>query len=122
MNNSEAEIQQIEDKTKFYNSYYVINITDNKIEAIYESEINANFILRNFSEYFPSKNFIIAKVGKQIEERPTNKQLFRILQIENGYKIPYTGLTKESASRFLDRHINKTKVFDEEYKKLKYGS
>ncbi len=119
--NLEKEIQKAEDKAKFYKSYYIINITDSKIEAIYEGELYANFMLRNFSEYFPSKHFIIAETSKQIEERPTNKQLFRILQIKNGCKIPYTGLTKKSASRFLDRHINKTKEFDEEYKKLKYG-
>ncbi len=118
----ERMLQQEEDKIKFYNSYYIINITEKKIEAIYEGKIYADFMLRNFSEHFPSKEFIIFEMAKQIEKRPTNKQLFRILQIENGCKIPYVGLTKDSASQFLERHISKTKEFDEEYKKLKYGN
>ena len=118
--NLDRQIQEEKDKFKFYNSYYLVNLTNNKIEAIYEEELNAKFMLRNFSEYFPDKNFIIVTVSKQIENRPTNKQLFRILQIENGCNIPFTKLTKESASAFLDRHINKTKKFDEEYRELKY--
>ena len=94
--------------------YYIINTTDNKIEAAYEGELHVNYMLRNFMEYYPSKNFIIVETANQVYERPTDKQLFRILQIENGCKIPFKGLTKSAASKFLDRHISKTKQFDNE--------
>ena len=110
----ERENQKEKGKTDFYNSYYIINTTDNQIEAIYEGELYANYMLRNFMEYYPSKNFIIAETANQVCERPTNKQLYRILQIENGCKIPFKGLTKSAASKFLDRHISKTKQFDNE--------
>lgn len=101
------------------NFYYIINLTDNKIEAFYEGKLYANTMLRNFSEYYPNKNFILVQTGKQINKRPTNKQLFRILQIEKGCNIPFTGITKEAASKFLDRHIEKTKQFDKEIEMLK---
>ena len=118
-NQKKEETEKVIREKNFYNSYYIINTTDNRIEAVYEGEIYADFMLRNFSEYFPHKNFIVVQTSNQIGERPTNKQLFRILQIENGYRIPYTGLTRESASHFLDRHIDKTKKFDEEYRQVK---
>lgn len=98
---------------------YVINITDNKIEAIYEGELHAELICRNFRAQFPQKQFEIMTESNQISERPTDSQLFRIRQIENGCNIPFIHYTKKAASKFLDKHISKTKKFDEEYFRVK---
>ena len=101
--------------------FYIINKTDNQIEAIYEIKENADLICRNFSEINPNKAYVVMEECKCIQDRPTPAQLYRIRQIEWSLNIPFTKITKKSASNFLERHIAKTKPIDEAYNKLKMG-
>jgi len=98
---------------------YIVNITDNKIEATYEGILYAELICRNLRKKFPQKQFTIMTESNQINERPTDMQLFRIKQIENGCNIPFMYYTKKAASNFIDKYKDKLKQFDAEYFRIK---
>lgn len=93
-------------------NYKVINLEKHRVEAIYNELFCAELLARNFDLYYKGQyTFIIQPDRNPLEptiitnDRPTQRQLWRIVQIESQKGIQFTGLTKWSARNFIGLNI-----------------
>lgn len=89
--------------------YCVINKKNGVVEGRYKYREHANILCRNLIAYHNAP-YAVTKITEN--SRPTDKELYWINQIEKNYNIQFTGITEESARKFLKEHINKVKFID----------
>ena len=92
-------------------SYCIINKTNGNLEGCYQNFRTAEIMARNLSKYYDGVHtFAITK--DSTHERPTEQQMYRISQIEEHYNIPFVGITRKAATKFLSEYINKARALD----------
>ena len=92
-------------------AYCIINKTNGNLEGYYYNFKMAEIMARNLSNYYDGINtYAITK--DSTHERPSEQQMYRINQIEEHYNIPFTGITRKAATKFLSEHISKARELD----------
>lgn len=92
-------------------SYCIINKTTGNLEGYYQNLKMAEIMARNLSKYYDGVHkFAITK--DSTHERPSEQQMYRINQIEEHYNIPFTGITRKAATKFLSEYIDAARALD----------
>ena len=66
---------------------------------------------RNLSDYYEGK-YTFAITKESCHQRPTQWQMYRIKQMEEHYNIPFNGITRNAATKFLDEYITAARALD----------